>query len=106
MPDPVKVGIAGAGSVAMGTAAVLHHHGHDPMLWSPSGQGTAALAGDGTLVAHGAIDTAFRPRLAAGAEELVRENEVLVLALPAYGHKTVMDAMAPHVRRDQPVIIS
>ena len=106
MPDPVKVGIAGVGSVAMGTAAVLHHHGHDPMLWSPSGQGTAALAGDGTLVAHGAIDTAFRPRLAAGAEELVRENEVLVLALPAYGHKAVMDAMAPHVRRDQPVIIS
>ncbi|MCY4284634.1 MAG: NAD/NADP octopine/nopaline dehydrogenase family protein [Thiotrichales bacterium] len=106
MPDPVKVGIAGAGSVAMGTAALLHDRGHDPMLWSPSGEGTAALAGGGTLVAHGAIDTAFRPRLAAGAEELVRENEVLVLALPAYGHKTVMDAMAPHVRRDQPVIIS
>ncbi len=106
MPGSVKVGIAGAGSVAMGTAGLLHDYGHDPMLWSPSGQGIAALAGGGTLVAHGAIDAAFRPRLAADAEGLVRDNDVLVLALPAYGHKAVMDLMAPHVRRDQHIIIS
>ena len=106
MPDKAKIGIAGAGSVAMGTAALLHDNGHDPMLWSPSGKGTAALAGGGKLTANGAIDTAFRPRLADGVEELARDNDVLVLALPAYGHKAVMDSMAPHVRRAQPVIIS
>ena len=106
MPDKAKVGIAGAGSVAMGTAALLHDNGHDPMLWSPSGKGTAALAGGGTLIANGAVDAAFRPRLAADAEGLVRDNDVLVLALPAYGHKAVMDSMAPHVRNHQHVIIS
>ena len=106
MPDKVKVGIAGAGSVAMGTAALLHDNGHDPMLWSPSGKGTAALAGGGKLIANGAIDAAFRPRLADSAEGLVRDNDVLILALPAYGHKAVMDSMAPHVRDAQPVIIS
>ena len=106
MPDKTKVGIAGAGSVAMGTAALLHDNGHDPMLWSPSGEGTAALAGGGKLIANGAIDAAFRPRVADGAEGLVRDNDVLVLALPAYGHKAVMDSMAPHVRGAQPVIIS
>ena len=106
MPDKAKVGIAGAGSVAMGTAALLHDNGHDPMLWSPSGKGTAALAGGGKLTANGAIDAAFRPRVADGAEELVRDNDVLVLALPAYGHKAVMDSMAPHVRNAQPIIIS
>ena len=106
MPDQAKVGIAGAGSVAMGTAALLHDNGHDPMLWSPSGTGTAALAGGGRLIANGAIDVAFRPRLADGAEGLVRDNDVLILALPAYGHKAVMDSMAPHVRNAQHVIIS
>ena len=106
MPDETKVGIAGAGSVAMGTAALLHDNGHDPMLWSPSGKGTAALAGGGKLIANGAIDAAFRPRVADSAEGLVRDNDVLVLALPAYGHKAVMDSMAPHVRDAQPVIIS
>ena len=102
----MKVGIAGAGSVAMGTAALLHENGHEPMLWSPSGEGTAALAGGGTLMANGAIDAAFRPRLAHDAQGLVRDNDVLVLALPAYGHKAVMDAVAPHVRNAQHVIIS
>ena len=106
MPDEAKVGIVGAGSVAMGTAALLHDNGHDPMLWSPSGKGTAALAGGGKLIANGAIDAAFRPRLADGAQRLVRDNDVLILALPAYGHKAVMDSMAPHVRNAQHVIIS
>ena len=109
MPDKAKVGIAGAGSVAMGTAALLHDNGHDPMLWSPSGKGTAALvggAGGGKLIANGAIDAAFRPRLANSADEFARDNDVLVLALPAYGHKAVMDSMAPHVRDSQPIIIS
>lgn len=101
-----KAGIAGAGSIAMGTAALLHCNGHDPMLWSPSGKGTAELAGGGKLIANGAIDAAFRPRVAVDAEELVRDNDVVVLALPAYGHKTVMDAMAPHVRNAQHVVIS
>ena len=106
MPDKARVGIAGAGSIAMGTAALLRCNGHDPMLWSPSGRGTAALAGGGTLIANGAIDAAFRPRVAVDAEGLVRDNDVLVLALPAYGHKAVMDAMAPHVRNAQHVVIS
>ena len=101
-----RVGIAGAGSIAMGTAALLHANGHDPMLWSPSGKGTAALAGGGKLIANGAIEAAFRPRVAVDAEGLVRDNDVLVLALPAYGHKAVMDAMAPHVRNAQHVVIS
>ena len=106
IPDKAKVGIAGAGSVALGTAALLHDNGHDPMLWSPSGTGTAALAGGGRLIASGAIDAAFRPRVAVDAQGLVRDNDVLVLALPAYGHKRVMDSMAPHVRNAQHLIIS
>lgn len=44
MAEAMKTGIAGAGSIAFATAAVLANGGHDPMLWSPSGNGTAELA--------------------------------------------------------------
>ncbi len=76
------------------------------MLWSPSGRGTDGLACSADLVATGAIETVFRPRLAHDAKELARDSDVLVLALPAYGHKAVMDALAGHVRDAQHVIIS
>jgi len=103
---PVRVGLAGAGAIGLGTAALLHRRGHDPMLWSPSGQGTEAFAGGASLTALGAFDAVLRPRVADGAEALATDNEVLLLALPAYGHQQVMDSLAPHIRDGQQVIIS
>lgn len=100
------VGLAGAGSIAFGTAAVLHEAGHDPMLWSPSGEGTAELAGGAALNATGAIETALHPRIADSAATLARENDVLIVTLPGYGHKTVLDALAPHIENHHHVIVS
>lgn len=105
MSGPKHIGIAGAGSIAFGTAALLHEQGHLPMLWSPSGAGTKALQ-TAPLTATGAIETKFSPAIAQSAQQLVIENDVLVIALPGYGHKTVMDALAPHIRDGQHVIIS
>ena len=102
----MKIGLAGAGSIAFATAAVLHEQGHDPMLWSPSGAGTADLAGGAPLTARGAIETTLTPRIADGPGQLARENDVLIVALPGYGHKTVLDALAPHVEARHQVIIS
>jgi len=101
-----RVGLAGAGSIAFGTAALLHDAGHDPMLWSPSGKGTAELAGGASLDATGALETTLTPRIAEDAATLARENDVLILALPGYGHKTVLDALAPHVEPRHQVIVS
>ncbi len=106
MSDGYRIGIAGAGSIAFGTAALLAENGHDPMLWSPSGAGTAALSEGGALTAEGALDAELTPRIAASARELADENDCLLLALPAYGHKAVMDALALHIRDGQHVIIS
>ena len=103
-PGGIRVGIAGAGSIAFATASLLARRGHDPMLWSPSGAGTAALGG--TLRAAGAFEAAFVPRVAASAAELADANEALLLAIPGYGHRAVMDALAPRIRPGQPVIIS
>lgn len=102
----VKVGLAGAGSIAFGTAAVLAQEGHDPMLWSPSGQGTAELAKGAPLTATGAVETALTPRIAGSAAELARDNDVLIVALPGYGHKAVIDALSPHIEARHEIIFS
>ncbi|MCB1490539.1 MAG: NAD/NADP octopine/nopaline dehydrogenase family protein, partial [Rhodobiaceae bacterium] len=106
MSEAISVGIAGSGSIAFATAALLEAHGHKPMLWSPSGKGTVDLADGGSLAASGALEGTFHPAVAASAADLAASNDVLMLALPTYGHKMVMDALAPHIRAGQPVIIS
>ena len=100
------VGLAGAGSISFGTAALLHESGHDPMIWSPSGTGPADLAKRAPLQATGAIETTLSPRVADGAAALAVNNDVLLIALPGYGHKSVLDALAPHIEPRHHVIIS
>lgn len=102
----LRVGIAGAGAIACGTAAFLARAGHTPVLWSPSGARTRTLAAGEPLVATGAVEITFRPRVAGGARELVEGADALLIALPANGHKTVMDALAPHIVPGQCVLIS
>lgn len=110
-----RVGILGAGAIAFGTAALLAEEGHDPMLWSPSGSGThALLQSDGELSVErnksgsdqGHGEWTLKPRIATSAREIVEENDVILIALPANGHKRVFDEVAPHVRNGQSIIIS
>jgi opine dehydrogenase len=102
----MRVGIVGAGSIAFGTACLLEENGHQAMLWSPSGESTRELAAGATLKATGAITGEFHPRVATSSADLVRDAEVLVLALPGYGHKFAFDQIAPHLRDGQTVVIS
>ena len=102
----VAVGIAGAGAIAFGAAAFLESAGHRPILWSPSGEGTKRLAAGEKLVAKGAVEGTFQPGVASSAKDLAERSDILMIALPAYGHKSVMDAVAPHIRPDHIVLIS
>ncbi|VEU34493.1 unnamed protein product [Pseudo-nitzschia multistriata] len=103
---PLRVGIAGAGAVAFGTASILSKNGHESILWSPSGKGTADLVsrdngsgdeGPSTVSSTGALRHEFDPEIASSAEELVKKSDVLIIALPANGHKQIFDALAPHL---------
>lgn len=102
----MKVTILGAGGVAFGTAAFLKQAGHSPMVWSPSGKSTEAFRGGAPLIAKGAIEFEFTPRIATDCAQAVNDADVLMMCLPGFCHKTTMDAMAPHIREGQPVIIS
>lgn len=106
MAERLTVGLAGAGAAAFAAAAYLESVGHRAVLWSPSGRRTAALAEGTPLIATGALEGAFRPGVARSAESLVNGADVVMLALPGYGHKVAFDAIAPHLVDGQPVIVS
>ncbi|EED92518.1 hypothetical protein THAPSDRAFT_262572, partial [Thalassiosira pseudonana CCMP1335] len=97
----LKVGIAGAGAIAFGTASLLSSFGHDASIWSPSGAGTSELVdeeGTSQIQSTGAIEQIVNVRVAHSPNDLVRSNDnVLVLALPVNGHKSVMEQLAPEI---------
>lgn len=101
----MQVGIAGAGAIAMGYASFLLSRGHGATLWSPSGQSTASF-GEGTpLEVTGALEAEFRPSISSSAADLA-SNDVIILALPAYGHRMVLDSLIPHLQSRHTIIIS
>jgi opine dehydrogenase len=119
IPTSTRVGIVGAGAIAFGTAAILSKNGHDPMLWSPSGSlsassvhqtnqeqnddnsvyimstATNCRATDYKDDDNGQLDYDFQPRLATSVKQQIEQNDVIVIAIPANGHKTVMDILVP-----------
>lgn len=101
----MRVGIAGAGAIAMGYAALLLDRGHCPMIWSPSGKRTASLVAGVTLKVSGAINGEYRPDIAPSANVLA-ENEIIVIALPANGYRLVIDQLVPVLGSEHTVIFS
>src|SRR5271166_1843314 len=102
----MRVAILGAGSIGFGTAALLCAAGHQPILWSPSGRRTRDLADGAPLVAHGVINGAFHPKVAASCAETLETPQCVLIAVPGYGHRAVIEAAAPHLRDDQIVLFS
>lgn len=101
----MTIGIAGAGAIALGYGAFLSKNGHRPQLWSPSGNRAVAFADGTPLTVSGAIEGQFPLEFCTGAAALA-ENDVIVLALPANGHRAVFDALLPHLAPRHTVIIS
>ena len=108
----MRVGIVGAGAIALATAALLHQAGHEAMLWSPRATTTTTTSTmpvtvSGKVVLEQTTPTPqFTVRTAPSAATLVSQNEVIMLCLPANGHRVVMDALAPHLRAHHVVLIS
>ena len=102
----MRVAILGTGAIGLGAAALLTEQGHRPVLWSPSGTGAAALAGGAPLEASGALTGRYTVAVAADARAAVTGAETVMLALPAYGHRAVLDAVLPHLAAGQTVLFS
>lgn len=101
----MNLGIAGAGAIAMGYAALALTNGHSASVWSPSNSRTEELRSGSPLKITGAIDGDFHPGVCTSAAELAR-FDVIVLALPAYGYRHVLDSLAPHIEPRHTIIFS
>lgn len=102
----MRIGIAGCGGIGLGLAALLAAAGHEPWLWAPRGSDDALAAAQGRLQASGLIEGDWPLRLAADAAALCDGAEWLIVAVPANGHRAVIDALLPALRRGQRVLIS
>ena len=101
----MRVAILGAGGVALATAAMLDRAGHKVVVWSPSGASIGELAGT-DLVTTGGIEHRMHVAFAAEAADAVKDAEVVIVALPANGHRKIFDAALPHVEPGQTIVVS
>lgn len=107
----MRIGIAGCGGIGLGLAALLAAAGHEPWLWAPRG-GDGRDGRDGGALAParlrstGLIEGEWPLRRAADAATLCDGADLLVIAVPANGHRAVIDALRPALRSGQPVLIS
>ena len=101
----MKVGIAGAGAIGQGYAALLASRGHDPILWSPRGSRVRPDADSLRVRTAGVLDTEADVQVVHDAAELAKAD-ALVICVLGNGHRAVMDSLAPHVRPGQTVIVS
>lgn len=102
----MRVAVLGTGGIGLGGAAFLIENGHQPVLWSPSGRGARELAAGAPLEATGALTGRYDVGVASSAAEALAGAEAVLLALPANGHRTVMDAALPHLSAGQTVLVS
>lgn len=103
----MQLAVLGAGAIALASAAVAASRGHAVRVWSPSGRGTEALrANGGRLAASGEIAGVFEIGVANTAAEAVAGATCVLVAVPANGHRAVMEAVAPHLAVGQTVLVS
>jgi opine dehydrogenase len=101
----LAVAILGAGGIGRAMAALLHRRGHHPLIWSPSGRGTEGLR-HADLQAEGALVERFPLPVAEGLAQALAQASIVLIALPANGHRRVMDAALPHLTAGHTVIVS
>lgn len=99
------VAIAGSGAIAFASAAYLIRSGHEVRMWSPRSDSAAALRTE-PLVAHGSVMAQGPVDVVDTAADLCRGATVVLVAAPVNGHRSIADALAPHLEVGSTVIIS
>ena len=96
-----RVAILGTGGIGLCAAALLCESGHQVALWSPTGHPPPL-----PLVATGMVAGVFTPSVASTCGEALEGAEAVLIAVPGYGHRAVIEAMAPHLQSGQVVLYS
>lgn len=99
----MRVTILGAGSIALASAALLCRDGHQVALWSPSGK---LPAGEMALTSTGVVQGVFRPVVFVDCAEALAGADAVLVAVPGYAHRVVIDRLVPYLAADVPVLFS
>jgi opine dehydrogenase len=102
----MRIAIIGSGGIGRGYAAYLSAHGHQPVLWSPSGAALTDFAGAAPLAATGKIEGVFPVAVASSCAEAVAAADAVIIAVQANGFRAACDALAPHLGAGHAIIIS
>ncbi|QEI09360.1 NAD/NADP octopine/nopaline dehydrogenase [Pigmentiphaga aceris] len=101
----MKVGVVGAGGIGLAYAAWMADRGHSVSIWSPRLAGVDAASAM-TLTAGGVLTGSYPISQVVDAQALALDSEIIVITVPLNGHRRVMDALLPHLRSGQRVIVS
>lgn len=100
----MKVGIVGAGPIGLGSAALLASRGHTPFVWSPRGSRIDPASHRMQVRTTGALNSAVEVGTLPSPAGLA-ELDVVLFCVLGNGHKVVMEAIAPHLRQRQTIVI-
>lgn len=96
----MHVAVLGAGSIGLGTAALLVKRGHRVTL-----AGRGLRSGAGVIEGGGQVDGTYEITVSPVAEA-VQGADAVLLTVPGYAHRAVLAEAAPHLRPGQAVIVS
>ena len=100
----MRLSVLGAGAVGPAAAVLAASRGHDVALWSPSGAGTAGLAG--SIEAEGAVTGHLPLRVPGSLDEALAGADAALLAVPAYAFPALLPAIAAALPPGLPLLIA
>jgi opine dehydrogenase len=101
----MKIAILGAGNVALANAWFLAQAGHDVHVWSAFEAERTAIAAAGGLDAEGCLEGHVKVAVAADAGTCIAGAALVMIAAPAFAHRALMSAAAPHLSEHQDVLV-
>ena len=102
----MKIGILGAGNVALANACYLANAGHDVHIWSALAEERQTLAAAGGAIAYeGFMSGSARVKVVDDIRVCVERSPVVMIAAPAFAHQTLMAAACPYLQEDQDVVV-
>jgi opine dehydrogenase len=102
---PARVGIVGVGGIGLASAAWVASRGFPATVWAPRGPWPHPLERE-PLQVEGLVEGRFDVAVADDARGLCASSDVVVIAVPAYAHRVVIEALAPHLEARHAIVVS
>ncbi|KAA0971223.1 NAD/NADP octopine/nopaline dehydrogenase [Aureimonas fodinaquatilis] len=100
----MQLAILGSGAIGLSGAALAATNGHSASLWTRDPEQADALASG--INATGAISGHFPVAASEDMAEVLGQADVVMLCLPGYAHRAVIDRMVPLLTHQQAIIVS